>query len=351
MNTDIVILSDVEVDRLRELEEVVDRHRQGFLAVLAALEEIKSSRLYRATHSSFKDYLKERFGFSPSYASRLRSAAVVVEEARRLSGDVDHGQPPAERAVRELTDLPVEEAARILVVAAEKARVEGRDVPTVTDVREARNAVLPEQNPDEYFECHAAGYTWPRVAETIESLVAGAVEPADRQGVLAGLADLRWNLELGWGLEDGPLAQAIRNLEHVAARSDEEFRQHHHARADLVRTLAKRLLEYDQRTRLIAENDRKVAALVPGSLWEILSPRLRRFRYVDRVDASGVVWYRKYEDPSVVVRQKTTAFLETVRIPFFSDSGPDRRLREKVRSTFAKALDSGCVNDSAEVRP
>ena len=72
-------LSVVEVQRLEALESVIDAGMQTFVHVGNALLEIRDNRLYRNTHRTFEEYCRERWEFSKSHASRLISAAEVVE--------------------------------------------------------------------------------------------------------------------------------------------------------------------------------------------------------------------------------------------------------------------------------
>jgi hypothetical protein len=97
-------LTDVETGRLAELEQIVDRGLKTFVEVGQALSEIRDSRLYRATHRTFEDYCRDRWGFSRQRGLQLIDAAemttIVVtaglpapaneaqaREMGRLSGD------------------------------------------------------------------------------------------------------------------------------------------------------------------------------------------------------------------------------------------------------------------------
>ncbi len=71
-------LTDVETDRLDELEHVVARGLQTFVEVGQALGEIRDRRLYRATHGTFDNYCRERWGFVASRARQLIAAAETV---------------------------------------------------------------------------------------------------------------------------------------------------------------------------------------------------------------------------------------------------------------------------------
>ncbi len=89
----------VEVACLTNLEEVIERGLHTFVEVGEALREIRDRRLYRQTHSTFKAYCDERWGFSDSRGRQLIAAAKTVTdvtvaglpaprtegEARRLS--------------------------------------------------------------------------------------------------------------------------------------------------------------------------------------------------------------------------------------------------------------------------
>ena len=334
-------LTEDEADRLLELEAVVERNYSAVMETRSALVEIKERRLYRATHATFRDYLTERWNMTPSYASRLLRAGAVVAEARRLSPDVAHGQPPAERAVREVNDLPVEEAAKVLVVATEAARAEGREVPVVADVRKARAVVVPEPEPEpeEALEAFVAELAWPRIAKTINSLL-DEVPEAQRVAVLNGFSNLTWDLSREWEIKDGPLEQAIRMLEHVASRPDEEFRQHRAERDERVRELSRLLWQYQRRDTDLAGSDRKLGALVPGSIWQRPARSGYRYLHVDGIDEKGIVSFRKDDAPSVVARQKREAFLEKASIASFDYNRDAKRRGEKVRATFAAATAS-----------
>ena len=64
-------MSEIDVARLAQLESVVERGSRTVLDVAAALAEIREGRLYKATHSSFAEYVEERFGFGRRWAQML----------------------------------------------------------------------------------------------------------------------------------------------------------------------------------------------------------------------------------------------------------------------------------------
>ncbi len=65
-------------DHLADCESRIERNVRGFVEVGSALAEIREHRLYRGSHTTFDEYLKERWHFGRSYASRLIGAAETV---------------------------------------------------------------------------------------------------------------------------------------------------------------------------------------------------------------------------------------------------------------------------------
>lgn len=64
-------MPDIDRNRLAQLEAVVERGAKTVVDVAAALTEIREGRLYKATHSSFSEYVEERFGFGKRWANML----------------------------------------------------------------------------------------------------------------------------------------------------------------------------------------------------------------------------------------------------------------------------------------
>ncbi|MCX5742962.1 MAG: DNA adenine methylase, partial [Proteobacteria bacterium] len=94
-------LTIAEQDRLTELENVIrDVHRRS-LAEAEALLEIRQKRLYRASHTSFKQYCVDRLGISRQYANRLCGWAEVVEDLTPMGVTL----PKNEREARPLHRL------------------------------------------------------------------------------------------------------------------------------------------------------------------------------------------------------------------------------------------------------
>jgi hypothetical protein len=125
----------IQVDRLCELEAVIQRGLASFVEVGNALLEVRESRLYRAEHATFEDYCKERWGMDRRYANRIIEA---VEVANLLGpmGPI----PESERQARELVPLKAEPAK--LREAWQAVQSSGAPI-TAAAVREAVIKVLP----------------------------------------------------------------------------------------------------------------------------------------------------------------------------------------------------------------
>ena len=125
-------LLTVERDRLAELEQTIERGLQTFVEVGAALAEIRDSWLYRATHRTFEDYCRDRWGFVASRARQLIAAAETVTAVT-----VDGLPAPANEAqARELVPL-LREDEREAVETWRELRAEHGERITADKVRAA----------------------------------------------------------------------------------------------------------------------------------------------------------------------------------------------------------------------
>jgi hypothetical protein len=178
-------LSAVESDHLQQLETVIERGRQAFIEVGSALLEIKDSRLYRATHKTFEDYCRERWGISRSYAHRMIEAAGVAGDLlpignkscpdSKLRSSVEFlgnpatwqkagiYRPATESQSRPLTKLPKADRAAVwqeAVNTAPDGKVTGAHVEAVVESRingvphVSRNSGENEwYTPPKFIEC------------------------------------------------------------------------------------------------------------------------------------------------------------------------------------------------------
>lgn len=136
-------LTNTEVDRLRELESQIE---SNITMVGRALFEIRESRLYRLTHSTFEDYCQERFSMSRKYINKQIQAAEVIENLTPIGVT-----PKNEAQARPLAKLPAEQQPAAWEMAQEKAKGEGKPVAA----RHVEEAVSEIKNPKpiaaEYF--------------------------------------------------------------------------------------------------------------------------------------------------------------------------------------------------------
>lgn len=119
---------------LSQCEEVIDRGLATFVEVGLALMEIRDSRLYLETHSTFEVYCKERWQFSDRHARRLIEASEVIGALE--SGPIG---PPNEAQARELA--PLKDEPEKMAEAWEEAVKESNGKPTAVHVANAVNKV------------------------------------------------------------------------------------------------------------------------------------------------------------------------------------------------------------------
>jgi hypothetical protein len=72
--------SQDRLERLAELELIVERGRDTFLEVGRALLEIRDARLYRESHPTFEAYCRDRWGFTASRARQMIAAVRTVTD-------------------------------------------------------------------------------------------------------------------------------------------------------------------------------------------------------------------------------------------------------------------------------
>jgi hypothetical protein len=98
-------LTTEERVRLGQLIRTVERGLSQFLAVGAALLELRSSRLYRETHDTFESFCRETFGLARSTTDQVIRSATAAQLL------IDNGVtlPPntTEATIRPVASLPV----------------------------------------------------------------------------------------------------------------------------------------------------------------------------------------------------------------------------------------------------
>ena len=106
-----------ESQHLDHCENIITRGMKTFIEVGNALSEIRDSQLYRASHDTFDEYCRERWGWTSSRARQLIGAAETVTNVTAIGGSA----PGTESQARELAGLTAAQAATVMRVAAERS--------------------------------------------------------------------------------------------------------------------------------------------------------------------------------------------------------------------------------------
>jgi hypothetical protein len=103
-------MSIAESKRLAELERLIARGKQTFVAVGLALAEIRDLRLYKREYSNFKEYCQKKWGWERRYTDYVIAGA----EAVRSLPDKVSTMVLTLRAARELANVPEGERAGVV---------------------------------------------------------------------------------------------------------------------------------------------------------------------------------------------------------------------------------------------
>ena len=146
-------LTIVDTEELEKLEQIIDNHKKSGLEAGKAFLAIRDKKLYRQSHETFEDYLRERWGYTRQYGYMLIDYAQTVETLK-MSTMVD--KPDNERQTRPLTGLEPKEQVKAWEQAtklADGAPVTGKIVKQAVDMithKEAKPA--PKKAEPEYVE-------------------------------------------------------------------------------------------------------------------------------------------------------------------------------------------------------
>jgi hypothetical protein len=135
MNSNPNALSQAELARLSELEEIIDRYQARFHVVASALYEIKQKRLWRNDYTDFSHYVQARFAHIGIFGRRISNRRIhqitrAGEVLKDLSGF--RIQPNGERQVRRLSQLPSKSDR--CKAWADAVKLAGGKVPTAAQV-------------------------------------------------------------------------------------------------------------------------------------------------------------------------------------------------------------------------
>jgi hypothetical protein len=129
-----IALTKNELLTLEAAEEVIEKHQKTFLQVGSALMAIRDGRLYRQDYKTFEEYVSARWNWKKSRAYQLIEAASVAENVHNCGQKLP--KLTAESHAREVAKAPAEKQSKVVEIATEKARSEGRK-PIATDFKNA----------------------------------------------------------------------------------------------------------------------------------------------------------------------------------------------------------------------
>lgn len=146
-------LTKDEQHQLEKHEQVIERHMKDFVAVGAALQAIRDSRLYAATHATFESYCAERWDFTHRYANRLIAATEVLKSVE--FGNSDTQTHPkltqiidSENKATELGKVAPEKRAEVVeTLAAMGKKTTAADVRVVAASVESNERAKPKSKP------------------------------------------------------------------------------------------------------------------------------------------------------------------------------------------------------------
>lgn len=136
-------LTVVERAKLENYETVIERGLKSFIEVGNALLEIREGKLYRESHDSFSDYLRDRWQMGKSRAYQLINASSVAENVHNCGQN--YPSLTSESQARELAKLSAEQQAEAWERAVETAPKDDDGQPVVT-ASHIRHTIDPPEN-------------------------------------------------------------------------------------------------------------------------------------------------------------------------------------------------------------
>lgn len=148
---DLITISSNEQVELEACEAIIERNLAVFYETGQALLKIRDARLYRATHSTFEDYCRERWGFARRTAYQYIEAAEVIDNVRHGAQEI----PANERQARELAGLDAERQREVWQQAVETAP---NGKVTAAHIAQVRDGVMTEGDDDDWDDSPEAEF-------------------------------------------------------------------------------------------------------------------------------------------------------------------------------------------------
>lgn len=140
-------LTPEESQRRAEIEPQIKRNIKNCIETGALLREMSDRRLYRNTHSTFKEYVEEVYGIAVRTAYELVDHADVIGSLPDECANFAQTATPSQ--TRALKKVPAEKRANVIKDAKAKADSEGKDL-TASHIKDAADTeVMPDQETPE----------------------------------------------------------------------------------------------------------------------------------------------------------------------------------------------------------
>jgi 16S rRNA G966 N2-methylase RsmD len=136
-------LSTLEAQELERCEAAIEAGLQTVIEMGVALRAIRDGRLYRATHATFEEYFRARWGM---VASRARQLCLAADTFKNVEG-VTNVTPANEAQTRPLLGLAPDQQREAWALAVETApggKVTAEHVKAVVEVQYATRSSLTE---------------------------------------------------------------------------------------------------------------------------------------------------------------------------------------------------------------
>lgn len=133
LTVEVVQLDAAETAQLNRFEERIEQGLASFIEVGEALSAIRDRKLYRATHGTFEDYCRVKWGMSASRARQLCGASEVAASVTNVT-------LRTESQARELARVPAPQRQQVV----EKAVATTGGKLTAAAIREASDAHVVE---------------------------------------------------------------------------------------------------------------------------------------------------------------------------------------------------------------
>ena len=168
-----------EADLLAFCERKIAAGFSTFCEVGDALLKIRDARLYRASHSSFEAYCREKWGMTRRRADQLIEASAVVIG---LASENNCSQLVTESQARELAKVPEDARAEVLKEAAQASPVTAKAIKAAAQKRNVEpndepprvQCGLPAANlNDEESRAHRITRAVIKACEELEAVLAG----------------------------------------------------------------------------------------------------------------------------------------------------------------------------------